>query len=120
MPPMHELGIATAALEQVLAQARQAGAQQVTRICLRIGALSGVDPEALQFAFEAIVPDTPAAGATIAIEHVAAVAHCPACDRDFTADFAHLCACPVCGRSSADFRQGRELELTSLELAGCS
>jgi hydrogenase nickel incorporation protein HypA/HybF len=113
---MHELGIASAALDQAIEQARLAGGQQVARIGLRVGALSGVDPDALQFAFKAILPGTPAEGAAIEIDPVAAVAHCAACDRDFTAEIAHVCECPHCGQLTADFRQGRELELVRLEI----
>ncbi len=113
---MHELGIATAALEQVLAQARQAGAHQVARIGLRVGTLSGVDADALQFAFEAILPGTAADGAIIEIDPVAAVAHCPDCQRDFAAPDDYFCACPRCGRISTTLKQGRELELTRLEI----
>jgi hydrogenase nickel incorporation protein HypA/HybF len=50
---MHELSIMQSALDQVLEKARQAGASRVHAIRLRIGALSGVVPDALQFAFEA-------------------------------------------------------------------
>jgi hydrogenase nickel incorporation protein HypA/HybF len=113
---MHELGIATAALEQVLTRARQAGAHRVTRIGLRIGALSGVNPDALQFAFTAILPGTAADGAAIAIDRVPVVAHCAACQADFSPDEDDLCLCPRCGRPSTAFKQGRELELSRLEI----
>jgi len=113
---MHELGIATAALEQALEQARLAGAHQVARIGLRVGVLSGVDADALQFAFEAILPGTAADGAVIEIDPVAAVAHCPDCGRDFAAASDYICECPACGRPSTDFKQGRELELIRLEI----
>jgi hydrogenase nickel incorporation protein HypA/HybF len=113
---MHELGIAQAALEQALEQARQADARQIARIGLRVGVLSGVDPDALQFAFEAILAGTPADGAVIEIASVAAIAHCAPCGRDFTAEADPVCECPVCGQPSVDFKQGRELELTRLEV----
>jgi len=57
---MHELSIMQSALDQVLEKARQAGASRVHAIRLRIGALSGVVPDALQFAFEALADGTPA------------------------------------------------------------
>ena len=56
------------------------------RIVIRVGALSGVDPEALRFAFTAILPGTPAEGATVQIDPVAAVAYCPDCQQDFVPD----------------------------------
>ena len=55
---MHELSIMQSALDQVLEKARQAGASRVHAIRLRIGALSGVVPDALQFAFEALADGT--------------------------------------------------------------
>lgn len=113
---MHELGIATAALEQALEQATLAGARHVARIGLRVGVLSGVDPDALQFAFEAILPGTAADGAAIDIEAVAAVARCAECRADFPAPPDCFCTCPFCGRVSTTFTQGRELELTRLEV----
>ncbi len=61
--PMHELSIMQSALSLALDQARQAGAARVHTIRLRIGALSGVVPDALEFAFEALTPGTMAEGA---------------------------------------------------------
>lgn len=113
---MHELSIATAALEQALAHTREAGARQIARIGLRIGVLSGVNPEALHFAFEAILPGTAAGGAAIEIETVPAIAHCAGCARDFSTAADQLCECPACGRPSGDIKQGRELELVRLEI----
>ena len=56
---MHELSIMQSALSQALEQARHAGAGKVHEIRLRIGVLSGVVPEALQFAFEVLAEGTP-------------------------------------------------------------
>jgi hydrogenase nickel incorporation protein HypA/HybF len=113
---MHELGIATAALEQALEQARQAGARQVARIGLRVGALSGVDADALQFALAALLPGTAAEGAIIEIDPVAAIAVCAGCAQEFAAGTDFICECPGCGQPSTNFTQGRELELIRLEI----
>ena len=83
---MHEVGIMEAALEAVLNRARVHGAQRVHRIVLRIGSLSGVDPDSLRFAFDAVTPGTIAAEALLEIRAVAAIAHCSACEADFTVD----------------------------------
>ena len=102
-------------MEQVLEQARQAGAGRVHSIRLRIGALSGVVPEALQFAFETLAQGTPAQGARLIIEDVPAKFWCAACRREFTAD-GMFPECPDCHRPSGELRAGREMELTSLEV----
>ena len=103
------------ALNMALEQAEKAGALQVLVIRLRIGALSGVVPEALQFAFEALAPGTIAEKARLDIEHVPARFWCPACSREFEAPdlFAE---CPGCHKPSGELRGGREMELTSMEI----
>ncbi|MBM3852663.1 MAG: hydrogenase maturation nickel metallochaperone HypA [Verrucomicrobia bacterium] len=112
---MHELSIATAALDQALEEMRRAEADRIARIVLRIGRLSGVEAEALRFAFTALLPGTAAEGATLDIHDVPAVVTCSACARDFSPGDDFLFACPVCGQVSTTLKQGRELELTRLE-----
>ena len=113
---MHELGIAESALELALTHARSAGASRVLRIVIRVGALSGVDPDALRFAFSAILPGTVADGAQLQIDPVPAVAYCSACQKDFFPDTDHFFECTTCGQLSATVKQGRELDLVRLEL----
>ena len=112
---MHELSIMQSALDQVLEQARQAGASRVHAIRLRIGTLSGVVPDALQFAFEALAAGTPAEGAKLIIEDVPARFWCASCNQEFKAT-RMFAECPDCHRSSAELRAGREMELTSMEV----
>ena len=103
------------ALERVLEKARQSGANRVHAIRLRIGVLSGVVPDALQFAFEALAADTPAEGAKLVIEDVPARFWCAKCKREFKAT-RMFAECPDCHYSSAELRAGREMELTSMEV----
>jgi hydrogenase nickel incorporation protein HypA/HybF len=112
---MHELSIMQCALEQVLEQAQLAGAARVHAIRLRIGALSGVVPDALQFAFEALADGTPAQGAQLLIEDVPARFWCATCRHEFKAD-RMFGECPGCHQPSTELRAGREMELTSLEV----
>jgi hydrogenase nickel incorporation protein HypA/HybF len=102
-------------LSVALEQARKAGAARVLVIRLRIGALSGVVPDALQFAFEALASGTAAEGAELAIDYVPARFWCTACTREFQADDL-LAECPDCHSASGELRAGRELELSSLEI----
>jgi hydrogenase nickel incorporation protein HypA/HybF len=113
---MHELGIMQSALAAVLDQARTHQAARVNRIVLRIGRLAGVDAEALAFAFEVVAKDTPAAGATLAIDPVPARARCAHCAEDFEVESGWIFTCPRCARLSGDLVQGRELELSRIEM----
>lgn len=103
------------ALDLALEQARQVGASRVHEIRLRIGALSGVVPDALQFAFEALTNGTEAENAKLTIEHVPARFWCEGCQREFEA-VRLFAECPECNTASGELRGGRELELASLEI----
>ena len=112
---MHELSIMQSALDLALDAAQKAGASKLYRIRLRIGALSGVVPEALRFSFEALAAGTPAEGATLEIEDVPARFWCAGCAKEFQAD-SLFADCPGCRKPSGDLRSGREMELASLEI----
>src|SRR5208283_1999896 len=113
---MHEYSIMQSAISQVLREARQAGATRVHEIRLRVGALSGVVPDALRFAFEAVTDGTCAQGAVLTIEEVPARFWCAACRREFVS--ANLYSeCPDCHNPSGELRAGREMELSSMEVS---
>lgn len=113
---MHEVGIMTSAMDAVLEQARAHGAKRVHRIVLRIGALAGVEPESLRFAFEVVTRETIAAEATLEVDAVPARAYCAACADEFAVEGGYIVSCPRCGQLSGDLRQGRELELSRIEM----
>lgn len=112
---MHELSIMESALTMALNRAQEKGAGKIYSIRLRIGALSGVVPEALSFAFDALTPGTLAEGAQLVIDAVPARFWCSDCRKEFPA--ADLMAeCPGCRRPSGELRAGREMELASMEI----
>ena len=113
---MHEFSIMEAALETAAQKTRAAGATRIHRLKLRVGKLSGVVPEALRFAFDALKEKSPAARAELEIEEVPATCWCADCAAEFeTADLTY--ECPRCHQPSGDLRRGREMELASLEIS---
>lgn len=113
---MHEVGIIESAMTLVERHAAEHHAQRVERVVLRVGALAGVEIESLRFAFEAVVPNTIAAGAVLDIEEVPAGIYCAACQTEFTATGSYIFTCPHCGALAAEVRHGRELELSRIEM----
>jgi hydrogenase nickel incorporation protein HypA/HybF len=112
---MHEVSLMTEALRMAVDAAKSAGASRVLKLQLRIGRLSGVVPEAMQFAFDLVCRDTMAAGARLEIETVPAVCRCATCRTEFEcADFVN--ECPGCHNLSGELRRGRELEIASVEM----
>ena len=55
---MHELSIAHSLVETAVEAAEKAGARRVTRVSLRLGALSGVVRNALEFGYEIAAQST--------------------------------------------------------------
>jgi hydrogenase nickel incorporation protein HypA/HybF len=103
-------------LEIALENAQRQGARKIHQVNLRVGAISGVVLEALEFAFDACTQNTIAAGAYLKIELVPALCYCENCDREFApSDIVY--ACPDCSQISSKLLQGRELQLTSLEVS---
>lgn len=113
---MHEVSLMEQALELALEYAHQQNAQKILRLKMRIGTMSGVVPEALEFAFDIVTRGTLAEGAILEIEKVPVVCYCPNCNIEFQpADLFY--ECPQCGELSSEIRKGKEIELASLELS---
>ncbi|MGA1237324.1 MAG: hydrogenase maturation nickel metallochaperone HypA [Limisphaerales bacterium] len=113
---MHEVGLMESVLELVESQVREAGASRAHVVCLRVGRLSGVVPEAMSTAFEVLRAGTVAEGGRLVIEDIPGACWCAACAAEFETE-EWLCECPRCGEVSGDLRRGRELELASLEVS---
>lgn len=112
---VHEISIMAEAVRMAVETAESAGATRVLALRLRVGALSGVVPEALQFAFEALAKGTAAENATMSIEHVTAKFWCEGCQLLFDSE-TFFPGCPSCKETSHSLRAGRELALTSVEV----
>lgn len=112
---MHELSIAMSLVEQVEKVVREQNAVSVPRITVTVGQLSGVDPEALRGAFPLAAEDTPAAGAELVVELVAARVRCRACGQSSTPTAPFL-FCVGCRSTEVDVEAGRELFIKSIEV----
>jgi len=112
---MHELGIANSLLEAIQAELLRHAGARVQRVGLRVGELSGVDPEALRFCFECLVKESPFEPLPLDIEFRPRQQTCRACDRTFpVVDYNTIC--PSCGDDGTECTSGTELELSYLEL----
>lgn len=110
---MHELSLAGGIL-QMVEQAREGDPfERVTHLRLEVGALSGVDADALRFALEAIAPDTCLAGAIIDIAEPAAHGRCLDCGAEVEIR-SRLDACASCGGFQWQATNGTELRVIEL------
>lgn len=116
VPAVHELSIAHSLVEAASEAAREAGAVKVNEVRLRIGALSGVVASALHFCYEIAAAGTPLEGSTLRITELPVVIYCPNCEAEVELPSVQLFCCPVCDTPGAAVRQGREMEIESLEI----
>jgi len=112
---VHELGLLTGVVAAVTDAAGRAGARRVEAVGLRVGTMSGADPEALAGAWPMATAGTVAEGAQLVLDVVEATAWCPACRADQPIDEFFAFACPVCGTPTAAV-SGREFEVTYADL----
>ena len=112
---MHELGIAESILNRAKQESAQRGGARVTKVGVRIGELSGVDPAALSFGWEVLVKDTVMEGLSLEIDYRKRVQRCTACAREFETNML-FSACPGCGHNRTVLISGDELDITFIEL----
>jgi hydrogenase nickel incorporation protein HypA/HybF len=113
---MHEVAIAEHLLKIAVDECKKNGYSKISNVRVSVGKASGVMPEALLFAFDALKAGTIAAGAALMIEEVPVAGHCAACNADFTTSERFVLCCPQCGSSAYSIHAGRELDIKELEV----
>jgi hydrogenase nickel incorporation protein HypA/HybF len=110
---MHEYSIVQALVDRVGQEARAQGATAVHRLSIRIGELSGVDPDLLTTAYDTFRERTICEGAQLDLQIVPARWECPACGQVIQRGAVLTCqACALPARLS----QGDEIMLDRIEL----
>lgn len=112
---MHEMSLAEGVLQLVEDAAEREGFTRVRTVFIEIGAISGVEPEALAFCFDAVSRGTPVEGATLEIIHVPGTGHCLECGKD-TELTAIYDACSHCGAVPVSITGGTEMRVKELEV----
>ncbi len=108
---MHELRIAEAVIDTVRRELDSEKLSSVETIGLRIGVMSGVDPESLKFSFSAATSGTELDRSGLEIEIIPVQAHCEKCHKDFAVDEL-IFRCPACGTSDINMTRGDEIEIS--------
>jgi hydrogenase nickel incorporation protein HypA/HybF len=112
---MHELSVCQSMMQQLESIAARENARQITSVTLRIGPLSGIEPELLQQAFPIATAGSLAAQAELKIETQPVRIYCSRCDAEYEVPSNQL-LCPRCADLQTRIVSGDELLLASLEL----
>jgi len=114
-PAMHEVALAKNLVDIIDKTAADHGARQVVSATLELGALSCVEPAALEFAYEIVSRGTAAEGSELRIRQMPVIVQCPTCNTRGPGDLEAL-GCPACGASPVRVLSGREMRLVSIDV----
>ena len=89
---------------------------RVVEVRLRVGALASVVRESLEFCYGIAAEGTALEGSRLVINVLPVVMHCEKCGEDVELEGVQSFRCPRCGEPCFDLRQGRELEIDSIEI----
>lgn len=112
---MHELSIAQSILDIVYQSVPQEELASVRAVRMKVGVLSGVVADSLDFCFSAITSETPLNRAALSIDRVPFRVRCNTCSHEFTNEIGYV-VCPECGGVETTVVSGRELQVTEIEL----
>lgn len=114
---MHEMGIAEElvkiALDSIPGDIED---PKVEIVNLRIGKLAAIVEHSLTFCFEIITKDTPLENCILKIDFIPVMVHCKSCDNQWEVT-GPVFKCPFCEDGDVEMLTGREIEITSIELA---
>jgi hydrogenase nickel incorporation protein HypA/HybF len=112
---MHEFSITMNVVNIVEENATNLHAKIVHEVEMDIGELSGVDNDALEFAWQYSKKTGLTENAKLVINKIPAKARCRSCNHEF--DISDLyTACPECGKFDHDIFQGKELKVKAIKI----
>lgn len=112
---MHEMALCEGVLQVLESNAQTQQFQRVKTVWLEIGALSGVEVEAMRFCFDAVKNGTLANQAKLEIIEVPGAAWCMQCAKAVSVA-QRFDACPDCGSYQLQVTDGDEMKIKELEV----
>lgn len=112
---MHELPVTTSILNIALRHAEEAKATRITDLYLRIGDLSSIVDDSIQFYWDIISRNTIAEGATLHFERIPMQMICLECGQVYHPTPESF-DCTACGSQRVTVAGGDEFQLTSIDI----
>ena len=112
---MHEYSIVTSLLELCEENAKKEGSQKITKVEVKIGVLSGVEPYLLQSAFDTFKEKTICDGAEFVMNIQPLTIECRNCQQVSELQKIHYC-CQKCESTNVKVVDGEDMFLMSLEM----
>ncbi len=112
---MHEMSLCEGILQILEDNAKSQGFKKVKIVWLEIGALAGVELDAMRFGFDAVTKGTLAEHAQLEIIQIPGQAWCMHCSKSVEIK-QRFDACPQCGGYQLQVSGGEEMKITELEV----
>jgi hydrogenase nickel incorporation protein HypA/HybF len=112
---MHEYSIVQSLLDSCEENARENDATKVTKVVVKIGVMSGVEPDLLQIAFDTFKDNTMCQDAEFLINIQKVKVRCSSCEEETELEKNEY-LCPKCQSSDIEIIDGEDMFLMSLEL----
>jgi hydrogenase nickel incorporation protein HypA/HybF len=113
---MHELSIAQGIVDIVRMHVSENDLSDVRSVHLKVGALSGVVAESLEFSFSAITADTPLSQARLSIDRIPFMIQCQSCGAKSESEMG-IVVCASCKSPDTRVISGTELQVLHIELS---
>ncbi|MBN1839970.1 MAG: hydrogenase maturation nickel metallochaperone HypA [Campylobacterales bacterium] len=112
---MHEFSIVNALLEMCEKNAKEHHATKVTKVEIKVGKLSGIEPHLLETAFDTFKEESICDGAEFVMHLQDVVIRCEACQKEATLNTNEF-ICPFCKSTDLTVIDGEEMFLMHLEM----
>ncbi|RLA81598.1 MAG: hydrogenase maturation nickel metallochaperone HypA [Epsilonproteobacteria bacterium] len=112
---MHEYSIVQSLIESSQEYVKENDATKVTKMVVKIGVLSGVEPDLLKVAFDTFKEDTPCEECEIILNIQKIKILCSSCKKESILEKNEF-KCPYCDTCEIKVLDGEEMYLMQLEL----
>ncbi|KAA3632843.1 MAG: hydrogenase maturation nickel metallochaperone HypA [Proteobacteria bacterium] len=112
---MHEMALCEGILQAIEENSKREGYRRVKLVRLEIGALAGVEIDAMRFGFDAVMQGTLADGAALDIVNTPGQAWCLDCAHQ-VAVTQRFDECPDCGGFQLEVTAGDEMRIKELQV----
>jgi len=111
---MHEFSIVQNIVEIAIETASQNHVKSVRSVEVEIGQASGIVADAMDFAWESLIKDTPLRQASLVIKIIPLVVKCVECGLQYSPQEIYE-PCRLCGALNPEILSGKELRVTAIQ-----
>jgi len=112
---LHEFSVVQNLLYLIEENARKNNAKEVSKVVVKIGKLSGIEPHLLKLAFDTFKEKTICENAELNMIIQDIIAKCEDCRKEFVVENNHF-ICPFCNSYNLQILDGEDMYLMSLEM----